>query len=74
MVAVLLLQTAGFVWIGSDKFTTIHMRLAVLEKATDDQSEQGDRIIVLEQSLMTIKEDLQYIKQMLRDQKGGGGK
>ena len=72
MVAVLLLQTAGFVWIGSDKFTSINMRLAVLEKATDGQAGQKDRIIVLEQSLGTIKEDLAEIKSLLRDQKGGG--
>lgn len=71
MVAVLLLQTAGFVWIGSDKFTSINMRLAVLEKATDGQATQKDRIIVLEQSLGTIKEDLSEIKTMLREQKGG---
>ncbi len=72
MVAVLLLQTAGFVWIGSDKFTSINMRLAVLEKSADGQAGQKDRIIVLEQSLGTIKEDLADIKAMLREQKGSG--
>lgn len=66
VVAVLLLQTAGFVWIGSDKFTSISMRLAVLEKFAEAQAGQNDRIIILEQSLGVIKEDLRDIKTMLR--------
>lgn len=74
MVVVLLMQTAGFVWIGSDKFTSINMRLAVIEKAIDAGANQSDRIIILEQSLGTIKEDLTYIKTMLREQQKGGGK
>lgn len=74
VVAVLLLQTAGFVWIGSDKFTSLNMRLAVIEKAIDAGADQSDRIIILEQSLGTIKEDLTYIKTMLREQQKGGGK
>lgn len=71
VVAVLLLQTAGFVWIGSDKFTSIDMRLAVIEKFIEGQSGQNDRIIILEQSLGGIKEDLADIKKMLREQSGG---
>lgn len=71
VVAVLLLQTAGFVWIGSDKFTSIDMRLAVIEKFIEGQSGQNDRIIILEQSLGGIKEDLADIKKMLREQNGG---
>lgn len=71
VVAVLLLQTAGFVWIGSDKFTSIDMRLAVIEKFIEGQSGQNDRIIILEQSLGGIKEDLADIKKMLREQTGG---
>ena len=47
-------------------------RLAVLEKSADGQAGQKDRIIVLEQSLGTIKEDLADIKAMLREQKGSG--
>ena len=71
VVAVLLLQTAGFVWSGSDKFTSIDMRLAVIEKFIEGQSGQNDRIIILEQSLGGIKEDLADIKKMLREQSGG---
>lgn len=71
VVAVLLLQTAGFVWIGSDKFTSIDMRLAVIEKFIEGQSGQNDRIIILEQSLGGIKEDLAEIKKMLREKNGG---
>jgi hypothetical protein len=71
VVAALLLQTAGFVWIGSDKFTSIDMRLAVIEKFIEGQSGQNDRIIILEQSLGGIKEDLADIKKMLREQNGG---
>lgn len=76
-VAVLVLQTAGFVWIGADKLTSVNMRLAVLEKVVEAQVGQRDRIIVLEQGMNGIREDLVEIKDMLRVQneaKPGGGK
>lgn len=77
MVAVLVLQTAGFVWIGADKFTSVNMRLAVLEKVVEAQVGQRDRIIVLEQGMNGIREDLVEIKDLLRGQstiQPGGGK
>lgn len=77
LVAVLVLQTAGFVWIGADKLTSVNMRLAVLEKVVEAQVGQRDRIIVLEQGMNGIREDLIEIKDLLRGQKTlsiGGGK
>lgn len=68
VVAVLILQTAGFVWIGSGQLTEINMRISVIEKVIEAQVGQKDRIIVLEQGMNVIKEDLQDIKGMLRDQ------
>lgn len=68
VVAVLVLQTAGFVWVGSNQLTEINMRISVIEKAIEAQFGQKDRIIILEQGMNVIKEDLQYIKTMLRDQ------
>ena len=76
-VAVLVLQTAGFVWIGSDKLTNINMRLATLEKVVEAQVGQRDRIIILEQGMNGIREDLVEIKDILQGQsttKTGGGK
>ena len=71
MVAVLLLQTAGFVWIGADKLTSVNMRLAVLEKVVEAQVGQRDRIIVLEQSMNGIRDDLVEIKDILRGRPNG---
>lgn len=68
VVAVLVLQTAGFVWVGSNQLTEINMRISVIEKVIEAQVGQKDRIIVLEQGMNVIKEDLQDIKGMLRDQ------
>lgn len=68
VVAVLVLQTAGFVWVGSNQLTEINMRISVIEKVIEAQVGQKDRIIILEQGMNVIKEDLQYIKTMLRDQ------
>lgn len=67
-VAVLVLQTAGFVWLGSDKFNAINTRLALLEKVVEAQVGQKDRIIILEQGMAAIKDDLAEIKQILRNQ------
>ena len=77
LVAVLVLQTAGFVWIGADKLTSVNMRLAVLEKVVEAQVGQRDRIIVLEQGMNGIRDDLVEIKEILRGQQlpsTGGGK
>lgn len=74
VVVVLILQTAGFVWIGSGQLTEINMRISAIEKVIQVQMGQSDRILILEQSLGVIKEDLSEIKTLLRDQRVGGGK
>lgn len=72
VVAVIILQTAGLAWVGADKYSNLSMRLAVIEKATEAQAGQKDRIIVLEQTMGNIREDLSEIKQLIRSQQTGG--
>lgn len=66
MVAVLILQTAGFVWLGADKYTNLSMRISVIERVIEAQVGQRDRIIILEQSVNDIREDVRDIKTFLR--------
>lgn len=71
VVVVLVLQTAGFAWIGADKYTNLDMRMAAIEKLLDTQAGFRDRIVVLEQNMTIIREDVRDIKQIVRAQRTG---
>ena len=69
IIIALVLQTFGFVAIGSAWKAEVESRLAVVEKQVDERKNQGDRLIVLEEQLRFIKESLTRIEVRL----GEGG-
>ena len=69
IIAALLLQTFGFVAIGSAWKAEVESRLTAVEKQVDERKNQGDRLIVLEEQLRFIKESLTRIEVRL----GEGG-
>ena len=69
IIGALLLQTFGFVAIGSAWKAEVESRLTAVEKQVDERKNQGDRLIVLEEQLRFIKESLTRIEVRL----GEGG-
>ena len=67
IIIALVLQTFGFVAIGSAWKAEVESRLAVVEKQVDELKNQGDRLIVLEEQLRFIKESLTRIEVRLGD-------
>ena len=67
IIIALVLQTFGFVAIGSAWKAEVESRLAVVEKQVDERKNQGDRLIVLEEQLRFIKESLTRIEVRLGD-------
>lgn len=65
IIAALLLQTFGFVAIGSAWKAEVESRLTAVEKQVDERKNQGDRIIVVEEQLRFIKESLTRIEARL---------
>ena len=67
IIIALVLQTFGFVAIGSAWKAEVESRLAVVEKQVDERKNQGDRLIVIEEQLRFIKESLTRIEVRLGD-------
>ena len=62
IIGALLLQTFGFVAIGSAWKAEVESRLSAVEKQVDERKNQGDRILVVEEQLRFIKESLTRIE------------
>ena len=62
IIGALLLQTFGFVAIGSAWKAEVESRLTAVEKQVDERKNQGERIIVVEEQLRFIKESLTRIE------------
>lgn len=65
IIGALLLQTFGFVAIGSAWKAEVESRLTAVEKQVDERKNQGDRILVVEEQLRFIKESLTRIEARL---------
>lgn len=65
IIGALLLQTFGFVAIGSAWKAEVESRLTAVEKQVDERKNQGDRILVVEEQLHFIKESLSRIEARL---------
>ena len=71
IIIAILSQTLFFTYIGTQWKTVTDNRINSLEKYQAATENQKDRILVLEQSIMRVREDLAEIKDMLRSQKTG---
>lgn len=68
IIAALVAQTLFFTYIGTEWKTVTESRINSLEKYQAATENQKDRILVLEQSIMRVREDLAEIKDLLRAQ------
>jgi hypothetical protein len=71
IIAALVAQTLFFTYIGTEWKTVTDNRINSLEKYQAATENQKDRILVLEQNIMRVREDLAEIKDLLRAQKTG---
>lgn len=71
IIIAILSQTLFFTYIGTQWKTVTDNRINSLEKYQAATENQKDRILVLEQSIMRVREDLAEIKDLLRSQKTG---
>lgn len=65
IIVALLLQTMGFVYVGTTWKTETDFRLANLENQNEERKSQEGRIIVMEQQLRYITESLGRIERRL---------
>ena len=65
------IQTLTLVYVGTAWKTDIDARIKALEKSEDKSSSYESRIIILEQGLLSIRDDLSEIKTILRGQRTG---
>lgn len=71
IIVALIAQTLFFTYIGTEWKTVTDNRINSLEKYQAATENQKDRILVLEQNIMRVREDLAEIKDLLRAQKSG---
>jgi hypothetical protein len=71
IIAALVVQTVVYTYIGTEWKTVTDNRINSLEKYQAATENQKDRILVLEQNIMRVREDLAEIKDLLRAQKTG---
>ena len=65
IIVALIIQTLAFITIAASWKTSVDSRLERLEKFEADNSDQGDRILVLEQQLKFIIDSLSRIEKKL---------
>lgn len=65
IIVALVLQTLGFVAIGSAWKADVDSRISALEKQSDERKGQGDRLLILEQQIRYIKESVDRIERTL---------
>lgn len=61
-------QTLIFVYVGTAWKADVENRLTSLEKSQISAANYGDRILILEQGVLRIREDLAEIKELIRSQ------
>lgn len=71
IIGAIVFQTVFFTYVGTAWKTDVESRLHVLEKSDDSRMTHENRIIILEQGVLRIRDDLSEIKQLIRAQKLG---
>lgn len=74
IIVALVLQTLGFIYVGTAWKTEVDFRVNNLERLNDDRKSQEGRIIAVEQQLNYITDSLKRIEAKLESTIGNGQK
>ena len=74
IIVALVLQTLGFIYVGTAWKTEVDFRVNNLERLNDDRKSQEGRIIAVEQQLNYITDSLKRIEAKLESSIGNGQK
>ena len=74
IIVALVLQTLGFIYVGTAWKTEVDFRVNNLERLNDDRKSQEGRIIAVEQQLNYIPDSLKRIEAKLESTIGNGQK
>jgi hypothetical protein len=68
-VILIVTQAVAMTWWWSGEFRDIDARVSLLERVEHDTSDHENRIIIIEQSYIALREGITEIKTLLRDQR-----
>ncbi len=74
IIVALVLQTLGFIYVGTAWKTEVDFRVNNLERLNEDRKSQEGRIIAVEQQLSYITDSLKRIEAKLEDSMSNGQK
>ena len=74
IIVALVLQTLGFIYVGTAWKTEVDFRVNNLERLNEDRKSQEGRIIAVEQQLNYITDSLKRIEAKLEDSMSNGQK